>query len=59
VAIDDVKIIAKGLFQYESIFILLPNTQNENPLNPRYPFHHNPHACQVEEIPFLAPSIAE
>jgi hypothetical protein len=54
-AIDDVKIKAKGLFQYESIFILLLNTKNENPHNPRHPFHHHPHARQAEEIPFLAP----
>jgi len=47
------------LFQYESIFILLPNTKNENPHNPRHPFHHHPHACPAEEIPFLAPSQAE
>ncbi len=52
-ATDDVKIKARGLFQYESIFIHLPNTKNENPLNPRHPFHNHPHACQAEEIPFL------
>jgi hypothetical protein len=27
---------------------------NENPLNPRHPFHHHPHAGQDEEISFLA-----
>ncbi len=58
-AVDDVKIKARGLFQYKSIFILLPNTKYENPHNPRHPFHHHPHAGQAEEISFLTLVLAD
>jgi hypothetical protein len=33
--------------------------KNENPINPRHPFHHHPHARQAEEISILASFTAD
>lgn len=46
----------QGLKQFLYFYQTL---KHENPINPRYPFHHYPHACQDEEISFLAPSQVE